>query len=202
MRYRKRLFILYIFILLVSAAKAQMRIGVSGGGGLDGTVSIRAAIPIEIPINKALSIQSGVVFQKRHNPQLLPGLGYEHDYRQPTIAYLGIPVLLKARLDMHSFWAYVLTGPQVDYGLSFSATYFEDGFFGYEKLDFETFQVARLDFGMNIGAGFEKEISNNCKIFAELLLTFNFRDIDKSATYEVFNESRIFNLGFLLPLHR
>ncbi|MBK7873304.1 MAG: outer membrane beta-barrel protein [Saprospiraceae bacterium] len=202
MLYLKRFIIINAYLFLALAGNAQARLGVSGGGGLDGTVSLRAAIPLEISINKTLSIQSGMVFQQRHNAQLLPGLGYEHDYRQPTIAYLGIPVFLKARLDLHSLWVYALAGPQIDYGLSFSANYLEDGFYGYEKLDFETFQVARLDFGMNIGAGFEKEISNNCKIFAELLLTFNFHDIDKSASYEVFNESRIFNLGFLLPLHR
>ena len=49
---------------------SQVHIGISGGGGLDNMVSLRASIPVEIALSKSLSLQPAFVFTQQHIPAL------------------------------------------------------------------------------------------------------------------------------------
>lgn len=194
---------LLVFLCLAQLAVAQTHLGVNGGGGLDNLISLRAAIPIERTFSKTFSVRTGVAYTQHHNPEILFLLNQKRDYRRATLSYLGIPLLAKFRFAFtNHIHLYCISGVQVNYALRFTASYIEDEIFGTEKLDFKQLQIRRLDVGLNAGIGIEKYISNNCKIYAEIVYLMGFSDLDVSATNEIFNEGRVFSLGFMLPLSR
>ncbi len=198
----RQFLMLGLIVFFVRCGFAQVYTGLSGGGGLDGRVSLRATIPVDVLVSRTVSVQSALVFTQQHNAQIVAKLGNERDYLRTTIWYAGIPVMVKARFVGNAISIYALAGPQVNYGFDFSASYVEVGYYKRQKLKFKELAISRLDIGVNAGLGLEKEISNRCKIFAELLILFNFYDIDNNTMSEIFNEGKIFNLGFLLPLKK
>ena len=187
--------LLFPFFLL-----AQVHIGVNVGGGLDNMVSLRAAVPLEIELSKTLSLQPALTYTQQHTPALLFRLGNLRNYRQATIGYVGVPVVLKIRIPFESFIFYAMAGPQVDYATSLNVNYLEDGIFGTKKLDFEQVQIARWDMSVVSGIGVEKVIHNNCKIRFELLHLLGVMDIDKQRDSAIYTEGKVFNLGFMIPL--
>lgn len=199
----KRLLCQFFFFGTLQLAYSQTYLGINGGGGLNNLISLRAAIPIEYTLSKTLSIRTGVAYTQHHNPEILFLLDPRRDYRRATLSYLGIPVLLKLRFELtENFYVYFLSGTQVNYALYFTASYIEDEIFATESIDFKQLMIRRLDVGVNAGIGIEKNISNNCKIYAEISYLLGFSDIDKRPENEIFNEGNVFSLGFILPLSR
>ena len=179
---------------------SQVHIGISGGGGLDNMVSLRASIPVEIALSKSLSLQPAFVFTQQHIPALLFRLGTLQDYRRATVHYIAVPLAFKVRIPFESFIFYVMTGPQLAYATSLNVTYVEDGIFGSKKFDFERAQVSRWDASIVSGIGVEKVIRKNCKIRFELVHLLGLMDIDQCANSAIYTEGKVFNLGFMIPL--
>ncbi len=198
----KQSLILCFFILAGLLAKSQTYVGLNAGGGIDGMVSLRAAVPMEHTFSETFSLYSGISFTQQHNAELLLKLNHERDYRRVTLSYLGVPLMIKTKFSLNSFFMYALAGAQLNYGVGLTTSYLEEGTYGAEKLRFQDIGITRWDVGLNAGIGVEKEISNDCKIFAEFLLLFNFYDIDQDPVNEIYNEGKVFNLGFLFPLHK
>lgn len=195
-----RALVICFFIICTLTVRGQTYLGLSAGGGIDGMISLRAAVPVEHTFSKTFSLYSGISFTQQHNAELLLKLDRELDYRRVTLSYLGIPLLIKTRFSMNSFFVYVMAGAQLNYGVGLTTSYLKEGTYGSQKLDFENIGITRWDLGLNTGIGVEREISKECKIFAEFLLLFNFYDIDRDPANEVYNEGKVFNLGFLFPL--
>lgn len=192
-----------LFFCFARLVFAQTQVGVSGGGGLDDFISLRAALPLEFTFSKTFGIRTGVAYTQHHNPEILFLLPPGRDYRRASLSYLGVPVLAKFRFAItDGIHIYGLGGPQVNYALRFTASYIEDEIFGIEVLNFKQLKLRRLDIGLNAGIGVEKNIRNNGKIYAEIIYLLGFSDIDRSSTNEIFNEGRVFTLGFMLPLSK
>lgn len=200
--YLKRSLLFFFLMLSGILASAQTYAGLSAGGGIDGMVSLRAAVPVEHAFSKTFSFYSGISFTQQHNAELLLKLNHERDYRRVTLSYLGVPLMIKTKFSLNSFFMYALVGTQLNYGVGLTTSYLNEGTYGAEKLRFQDIGITRWDVGLNAGIGLEKEISNDCKIFAEFLLLFNFYDIDQDPVNEIYNEGKVFNLGFLFPLHK
>lgn len=192
-----------VLCCLTDLAIAQTHFGINGGGGLDRFISLRAAMPIEHTFSKSFSIRTGIAYTQYHNPEILYLLNQKRDYRRATLSYLGVPVLAKFRFALtDGIYLYGISGPQVNYALHFTASYIEDEIFSTEKLDFKQLKIRRFDIGLNGGIGIEKYISNHCKIYAEVVYLLSLNDINGNSNNEIFNEGRVFSLGFMLPLSR
>ncbi|GEM_PF-1499658 len=189
-----------VLLCVVQGAIAQTYLGVSGGAGLNNQVGLRASIPIEHIVSKSFSVRAAATFTQHHNPEILFLLHNKRDYRRVTLSYLGIPLHAKFRLSLGTVHLYGVIGPQINYATHLTASYLEDEIFGTEKLDFNQLKIRHWDIGINAGAGIEKNITNNCKIYVEVLLFLGLQDIDERSNSEIFNEGNIFNLGFLLPI--
>jgi hypothetical protein len=200
MAYLKRSALFGFLLLLSSYAFAQIHIGINGGGGINNTVSLRAGIPVEIPLSGTFSLRSGGMFTQQHNPAILRKLDPFRDYRRVTINYIGIPLQLQTELPLRSFSVYALAGPQVNYGISISTSFLKDGAYGSEHLDFESLRLSRFDIGLNAGFGVATDIRNNCRLFAEVMFLINFFDIDQNPSEEIYNEGKVFNLGVQFPI--
>lgn len=200
MTYLRLSYVFSFFLLFGWVANAQSYIGISGGGGINDMVSLRASIPIEVKVSDILSIRSGLVFTQQHNRELLQKLDFERDYRRVTIGYIGLPLQFQVQIPVQNFSIYAVAGPQVNYGIKLTTSFLEAGTYGSEQLSFNALNLSRFDIGLNAGIGLQTIIRNDCKLFVELLFLIHFHDIDKSATGEVFNEGKVFNFGFLFPL--
>lgn len=200
MAYLKRLAFCCFFLLLTGYARAQVHIGINGGGGINNLVSLRAGIPVQFQLSETFSLRSGGVFTQQHNPEILRKLNHFRDYRRVTINYVGIPLQLQAELPLRSFSVYALAGPQVNYGVSIKTSFLKDGIYGSENLDFDELGLSRFDIGLTTGIGVATDIRNNCRLFAEVLFLINFFDIDRHPSEEIYNEGKVFNLGVQFPI--
>lgn len=186
-------------LFFVPAGKGQTYLGLAGGGGLPNQVVFRAALPMEVKVKNAFALQGEVSFVQRENLQVLHLLSGNRQYVLPVISYLELPFLAKVALDMKSFNIYGLAGPKVGYATGLASTYWEDNILYREKLSVEE-HIQRFDFGLYVGAGVEKVISNGRKIFIEARYYLGLCNISSREEVEVFNEGRSFNLGFKIPL--
>ncbi len=200
MTYLRQSLALGLFLLLSVICRSQTHIGISGGGGINDMVSLRASLPVQVKLSPSLSFRAGFVFTQQHNTDILRKLNAFRDYRRTTISYVGIPLQLQASLPFRAFSVYALAGPQINYGLSFSTSYLEEGIYGNERLDFEKLQVRRFDLGLSTGIGISANIRKDQVLFIEMLMLLNFYDIDADPIGEIYNEGKVFNLGFLFPI--
>ena len=181
------------------ACNGQSFLGLSGGGGLPDQVVFRGAVPWEWSLQEWFSIQPELAFVQRENLSILPLLPASRQYVLPVISYLEQPLSAKLNLDLQVFGIYALVGPKVGIATGLWSTYWEDNVLYREKLAPDVF-LERLDFGLNLGAGVEKVISNDRKIFVEARYYLGFFNIAKQEEGEAFNEGKLFNLGFKVPL--
>ena len=114
---------------------------------------------------------------------------------------MEIPLLAKLKLDLRVFGIYALAGPKLGLAIGLSATYWEDNVLYQEKLPLDTY-LKRFDFGLNLGAGVEKVISNGRKIFVEARYYLGLYNVALHKDGDVFNEGALFNLGFKVPLRK
>jgi hypothetical protein len=117
----------------------------------------------DFPLGNVLSFQTGLIYQNR---------GFSQEYSETVdgvmanakisqqVAYLDIPLTLKANFDLGSLGAYVYGGGYVGIGLAGELEIELDSpvfsFSDSEDLEFgEDGDVNRLDYGALIGAGVE-----------------------------------------------
>lgn len=186
-----------------SAGWSQIYIGLSGGGGLNETSSLRVAALVEGKLTDMLQIQTGIVFQQQHNRAVIWKLNPLTDYRTVSMGYVGVPLLATLSLDFQSFRFYILGGAQVAYGVGGSVSYIDEaGLYQLQQLDYKKLTINRLDIRVNAGAGFAKVIRNDYQIFIEFYYSLGIYDIDKHPNAEIFNESQTLHVGLLLPLKK
>lgn len=170
MIYPRRSLILGFLMLLSGFATSQTFLGISGGGGIDDMVSLRASVPLQVKLSKTLRLRTGLVLTQQHNADILRKLDRLRDYRRTTISYIGVPLQIQVSLPIQSFSVYAVAGPQVNYGVSFSTSFLEDGNYGNQRLDFDDLQIKRFDLGLNAGLGVSANIRNDRILFIEMLL--------------------------------
>ncbi|MCB0629807.1 MAG: porin family protein [Saprospiraceae bacterium] len=191
---------LSLLLLLANVAVfAQNSFGVSGGGGFTQSTGFRAALPVEIRIKNNTALFGGPAFLMRRNQEIIRKLDAARDYYTVETNYLSLPVMVKLRLDWEPIHLYGLFGIEVNYGLRMQATGVEDQTLFKEKLDFDHIQLSRLDGGVTVGGGFEAELRNFRKIFADLRYYLGILDIDQSPDGEIFQEGTYVTLGFMMP---
>lgn len=189
-----------LLLLANVAVHAQNSFGVSGGGGFTQSTGFRAAIPIEINLKKNTALFGGPAFIMRRNPEIVRRLPASREYYTVETNYLSLPVLLKLRLDWEPIHLYGLLGVEINYGVRMQATGVEDQMLFKERLDFQDVRIQQLDGGVSVGGGFEAELRNQRKIFADLRYYLGILDIDESVDGEIYNEGAYVTLGFLMPL--
>ncbi|HMO41567.1 MAG TPA: outer membrane beta-barrel protein [Saprospiraceae bacterium] len=199
---RKAILLLLSLGLLQTPLIGQVFAGLSGGGGLNDRVSLRASLPVEFSLGKHWHLRTGLLLTQQHNPEILRKLDRSLDHRRVTISYLGVPLTLKGAVPTGTFTPYALGGLHINYGLRITTAYIEGGTYGSQLLDFHALQLTRYDIGAHAGLGVEKEINGRSKIFAELLFFFNFYDIDRAPFAEIYNEGQVFSIGILFPLKK
>ncbi len=197
-----RLFFLVLILCLFSPmAKSQTYIGLSGGADLYDQVDFRAAGVIEWVKNDFYSWQTEVIYVKRENLDLLQLLPQNGNYVRPVISYIEVPFLFKMKLNIPGANLYALVGPKIGYALAaYSSLWKENNQVVQEKLVLEDLEVAGWDFGMNLGMGLEKHITNEKKIFIEFRYYLGVKDLFPGQETGVYNEGKSFNLGFLIPI--
>ncbi len=200
----KKAFLLWLMLgLSGSTGWSQIYIGLSGGGGLNETSSLRVAALVEGKLADMLQFQTGIVFQQQHNRAVIWKLNPLTDYRTVSMGYLGVPLLATLNIDFQSFRFYILGGVQIAYGVGGSVSYIDEaGLYKFQQLDYKKLTINRLDIRANAGAGFAKVISNDYQIFVEFYYSLGIYDIDQHPNSEIFNESQTLHVGLLLPLKK
>ncbi len=200
----KKAFLLWLILgLSGSTGWSQIYIGLSGGGGLNETSSLRVAALVEGKLADMLQFQTGIVFQQQHNRAVIWKLNPLTDYRTVSMGYLGVPLLATLNIDFQSFRFYILGGVQIAYGVGGSVSYIDEaGLYKFQQLDYKKLTINRLDIRANAGAGFAKVISNDYQIFVEFYYSLGIYDIDQHPNSEIFNESQTLHVGLLLPLKK
>lgn len=140
---------------------------VFGGEAADNDTDIRTTFhlgaTVDFPIGNVLSFQTGLIYQNRGTQQefseTVDGIT-ETSKANLQIAYLDIPLTLKANFDLGNMSAYVYGGGYVGVGLSGQAEIEVDagGFSFSDSFDIEFGEdgdLNRLDYGALIGAGVE-----------------------------------------------
>lgn len=200
MKYQPTPLLVLLFFCLNLSLNAQSYIGLSGGGGLTPEVFFRAAIPVEVPVHQNVSLRSELVYIQRANRDILLKLIGDRDYWQATISYVEIPVLAQMHLDIKTFSIYALIGPKFGFGVRIAANYSEGNVLYEERLSFNEKGIRRFDVGVNLGAGLEKRIVKDRKIFMEYRYYLGLSDINTDSSNTIYNQGQVFNLGFLLPI--
>lgn len=194
----------WIALLIISAlpvlGKAQVYIGLGGGGGIPHEVLFRAAVPLEISLRENISIQTGAAFVQRENTEVLVNLSRSRNYLRPVINYLELPVLLKMNLPFEIFDFYGFIGPKVAYGVQLNSTYREDNRLFQEHLNFKESNISRFDAGLSLGVGIEKKISRGNKLFIDFRHYLGFFNINTGEGEDIFNGGKAFTIGFMIAL--
>jgi len=197
------LLLILFFLFSPTSSSGQTYLGLSGGADLYDQVDFRAAGVIEWSKNPVYSWQTEIVYAKRENVSLLQLLPQNTNYIRPVISYVEIPFLIKLKLNIPGANLFALVGPKIGYALAaYSSLYKENGELINQKIVLEDLEVASWDIGMSLGAGLEKNISNDKKIFIEFRYYLGMKDLFPSGEAEIYNEGKSFNLGFLIPLDR
>ncbi len=183
--------------------KSQTYIGLSGGADLYDQVDFRAAGVIEWVKNDLYSWQTEIIYVKRENLDLLQLLPQNGNYVRPVVSYVEIPFLFKIKLNIPGANLYALVGPKVGYAVAaYSSLWKENNQVVNEVLVLEDLEVAGWDFGMSLGMGLEKNITNDKKIFVEFRYYLGVKDLFPGQETGVYNEGKSFNLGFLIPIRK
>ena len=201
---KRPIYIFFVFIclfLLTTTAYCQKYLGISAGADLYETVDFRGAASFEWQQANALSFQTEVALVRRENYNLLAFLPLNEDYIRPNITYIEIPFLVKFKMRIDDTAIYALAGPKIGWGLSVvSSKWDEKGQPIQIPIRWEELPIQRWDFGLTAGLGFEKLISNDKKIFLEFRYYLGITDLNTSKESDVYNEGKLINLGFSLPV--
>ena len=202
MRHLSSLVVLLLLFVAKSPLHSQHYLGVSGGGGINTEVVFRAAVQHEVSLSQNVSLQTELAYIERENRELLLRLIGKKNFRHAKISYLELPIFVKAKMPVKSIQLYALAGAKIGYGLRLSASYLEDSRLIEERLQFGEQHVSHFDFGLNLGAGIEKTINKDRKIFIDYRFYLGLLDIDQLAETDIFNQGHVFNIGFLIPISR
>ena len=166
----KRTFIVGILsILFVSASFAQTRIGITAGlnasnvniSGDGNSVSsnykagFQAGLVADFGISENFSIIPELLFSQR-------GCKFKGFDGSLTLNYLQLPVNLAYKFDVgYGSKLFIFAGPYVGYGISGKSKF--DGSSEDVKFGSKEDEMKALDFGINVGVGYEYE-----KVFFKL----------------------------------
>ncbi len=188
-----------LFFLLPSLLAAQHYLGLGGGGGSPNKIGLRLSVPVNIHLTGKLSLQPELVFVEQGSSQILRKLT-TRDYRSAQAAFLALPVLLKAGVQFEKLNLHVLVGPRFAYGIRLAANYFTDTGYFREHLDFDQAELRPFDLGALFGAGLEKVINKDRKIFLEARYYLGLIDLDREADRVIYPEGFYVNIGLLIPI--
>ncbi|MEM1322824.1 MAG: porin family protein [Bacteroidota bacterium] len=211
-----------IFLLWGNPLAAQWSIGVGGGlnvafnnlifdqslseikqrGNLSG---LALSLPIEYPSGRMFSFQSGLIYIQKgtrfNYEETSSGQSFSSKY---IIDYLELPLAGKLGLEVKPFRLYVLGGTHIGYALNMKSVRLSNDpdlpFRETRPLDFELTGISRWDISLMIGGGFEAYISEGRRLFVEMRFNAGIKDIDEADDVEVYNESRTFTMGMMIPL--
>ncbi len=122
-------------------------------------------------------------------------------FNENIIKYLRLPVLFKLRFNLGACEIYGVGGLSLAYALggsTYTWTPFEST--DFQRIDFESEAINRLDYGTNLGLGLEREIAKGVKINAGLRYYWGFNDITDGMEQEVYNESFALQMGMFFPI--
>ncbi|MEL7118922.1 MAG: outer membrane beta-barrel protein [Bacteroidota bacterium] len=201
---KRPIYIFFVFIclfLFTTTAYSQKYLGISAGADLYESVDVRLAAAYEWERTNALTLQFEIAYVRRENYSLLPFLPVNENHIRPQINYLELPILMKFKMHIEETAIYAIAGPKLGWGLSIASTRSnERGEYIIVPLEWEELPIQRWDFGVSVGLGFEKRISNEKKIFLEFRYYLGITDLNTSNENDVYNEGKLINLGFSLPL--
>jgi len=212
---KKSLFILVFSILFAGTSLAQVRFGIttglnfssfSGDKNFNGDswgylVGFQGGLVVDIGITENFSIIPELLYSQRgaYNK-------YEEiENKKNTVEfsfilnYLQVPVNLAYKLNVGSSKLSLFAGPYVGYALSgqFKTDYNMDGEKESEKEDIEfgsdVEQMKALDYGVNIGAGFEF----GSGMFLKLQYNMGLNNLSNDNSANVKNTNVAFTVGYL-----
>jgi len=193
--------LLSCFAVVVVQAQAQY-LGIRGGGW-PGQVQISGNLFYDYPINTQWSIRSSVGYIRRQNQSLtirFPVSG-EGEYYDAVVSYADFRVQLRGKLDLEVLRFYALLGPSFGYGLGLQGYYREPlNRFETVNFDFQEQGLRKVDLGVDLGLGFEREITQGRIIFMEVSYYLGLLDIDSDTQRSIYNQGLLGNLGFKIPL--
>lgn len=160
------------------------------------------SIPVEYQRSEMFSVISGLSFLQRGTSIEVREPGASSTFQNTfVIDYLKIPVRGKLALQLNRFQLYLTAGVATAYATDLKRI----TSVGIEtakttKLDFAASGVQRFDLNLLGGGGLQVEISNNKRLFVEMLYNSGIVDIDRHAAQEVFNQGYAISLGMMMPL--
>lgn len=196
----KKVLGLAIFCLTVVFVDAQSYFGVMGGGSLTDEVEVRGALPVEWKKNDFWAFRFEPAFVIRGNREVNGKIKQASDYLDISLSYLECSFLAKLSLPWNAVAPYLTMGIQAGYGLSVQSRHIEDSKYFENRYKFKAIELNQLDGGLTFGFGIDKEISKNKKIFADFRYYLGIADIDSNGDEEIYNEGKVFSIGFLLPI--
>jgi len=196
---KKIFFVGILSILLVGASYAQARIGVTAGlnasnitakaDGIsvsaDYKAGFQAGLVADFGITESFSIMPELLFSQR-------GSKYKEFDSSLTLNYLQLPVNATYKFDTGmGSQVFIFAGPYIGYALSGkqkSDDISEDVEFGSGDGE-----MKRLDFGLNVGAGFQYE-----KLFFKLQFNPGLYNLSNEKDYSTKNTNVAVTVGYYI----
>jgi len=187
----------------VSASFAQMRIGVTAGlnasninvkaGGIsvsaDYKAGFQAGLVADFGITESFSIMPELLFTQRGSKITDKEEGFSIN-SSTTLNYLQLPVNAAYKFDTGmGSKVFIFAGPYIGYALSGKSKT------GDESVDVKfgskDEEMKPLDFGLNVGAGFEYD-----KLFFKLQFNPGFYNLNNSDNYSTKNTNIAVTVGY------
>lgn len=189
-------------LLFINLGKAQVYLGLSGGGGLSGRVGLRASVPFELEIKKHLWLYGEFVYSRHFSRDVFYEIYPEADYGQAAMDYFSVPLGLKIDMELKPFTVYGIVAAQLAYGAHIELLTLIDEEYVTEHIGFRKAMLRQWDFGLSLGGGFEKNISNRYKLFLEFRHFLGLVDINPNRNLALYNEGSVIDLGIRFLLCR
>ncbi len=197
-----RYLISIVFCWFVLSGKAQVYLGLMGGGSFTEEVEVRGAIPVEWEKNSYFSLRAELAVTVRGNQEIVRKINISTDVSIENLLLLELPIMARFTLPTQGFQPYLTIGLQVGYGISVHSRYIDAQQYFKEKFSFREAGLKHLDSGLTFGIGLEKSISGNRRIFADLRHYLGILNIDDAPQGEIYNQGTALSIGLLLPIRR
>lgn len=193
-----------LFIIVhvqVCCCFAQSYIGLNGGGGLGIEQIAKGAIPYERELKDYLSLGVELGVTIRQNQAMIRKINSPVDIYFLRQSYVELPFYLKLKLPIQDLKPYIHAGGQIGYGLNMWYHYRNDRSWERDSYRFKDAGLKRLDAGVILGGGIEKELVKRQKIFLDLRYYLGLINLDKDPENSVYNEGLVFSIGCLFPIN-
>jgi len=129
--------------------------------------------------------------------------GSSYFFNENSIKYLRLPAYFRLRLSYKTFTMYGMAGPSVAYAMEGSYyNWLDNESTSFGKIDFIEENIPRLDYGVSVGMGIEKLVSNTFKINVGFRNYYGLRDITPENDQSTFHQGFSLLMGFYIPLQK